>query len=404
MKTTVLKKVTAIACASAMSALLLPTAFAAAPFSTNFNDGTVPSEVVVANATATNVDVPGCGRFADDKSYHIMAKNAAYAEPNVEFDFYKGVKTLGNQAIQSATLEFSMLYSNIGDCELLLHEDVSTNIDTLGWIANLDYLKIQSGKVYAMASDKTASVDTGIAVEENKWYRIAVERFEDGGRKVNVYFNGQKIVDGFDTGGNGAYDKSTYFKLKSPSTNGIVRSVYLDDVSVYEGRYSAAADAPTYTSSGVSNGTLSVPVGTTAAQAAAMVTPTGSGTPFVMKQQTGAAQLVTGAVSTGNVIVIPSTSGKAMSYVNIATYDVAPTFVGTPEKVTADGIDAVAFFGEITDAGTSSDWGITVSLPELGSRDIVIGKEVKEGGLPFGVILTNLKDGWREAMTAAYKN
>lgn len=407
MKTKVLKKITAIACASAMSALLLPTAFAAAPFSTDFNDGTMPSEITVSNATWNGTSEPGCGKFAGNKTWQMTAKNASYAEVSYGFDFYKGIDTLcGTGSIQQKTLELSFLYSNIGDCELALHGDIARNKSNHGWPGSYDYLKIQSGKVYAISGNNDAQtmVDTGITVEDNRWYRVAVSYFENSnGRNVNVYFNGQLVTENFNTGGNDVYDKQTILRLKSSSTS-TARNIFIDDVAVYEGLYNPTADDPSFTSSAVSGNTISVPKGTTASEVTAMVTPTGSGTPFVMKKQTGVAEAVTGAVADGNVLVIPSTSGKAMSYVNISTYDVAPTFVGTPEKVTADGIDAVAFFGEITDAGTSSDWGITVSLPELGSRDIVIGKEVPQGGLPFGVILTNLKDGWRDAMTATYKN
>jgi hypothetical protein len=306
-------------------------------------------------------------------------------------------------------LEFSFSYANIGDRVIYLHEDIGRDgryNNPNNWYTSFDYLKIQSGKVYAISgTDSSQSfVDTGMTVEADKWYRIALEHKETStGRWIQIYLNGQPIGNPFNTGGSVAYDNHTYLQLKH--TNSSTYSyIMVDDVSVHEGLYNPTVDDPSYTSDAVSGNTISVPKGTTASEVTAMVTPTGSGTPFVMKKQTGVAEAVTGAVADGNVLVIPSTSGKSMSYVNISTYDVAPTFVGTPEKVTADGIDAVAFFGEITDAGTSSDWGITVSLPELGSRDIVIGKEVPQGGLPFGVILTNLKDGWRDAMTAAYKN
>ena len=339
-------------------------------YATDFNDGKLVDGVTVSsNATWSGLDEAGCGKFAGDKTYHFIAKNGAYAEVSFSFDYYKGVDTLcGDGSIQQKTLEFSMLYDNIGDCELVLHGDIARNKATHGWAGSYDYLKIQSGKVYAISgtNDAQTMVDTGITVDADKWYRVALEYIEtSSGRNVNVYFNGQKVTENFNTGGNSVYDKSTVLKLKSPSTSDL-RSVYIDDVAVYEGFYNATADTVEYSSDTIENGEISVQAGTTADTVLAGITTTGD--KFVISKLTGVAQTVTGEISNGNLVVIKSPSGKSFEYINLDVAEPDPT--PTPEPGSNIYFETDFNDGELVDGVTVSNNAAWTGIDEPGCGKI----------------------------------
>ena len=360
-------------------------------FSVDFNDASVPSQITTANATWAGVTEPGCGKFSGDKAYQLTAKNARYSEVSFSFDFYKGVDTLcGEGSIREKTLEFSFLYSNIGDCPLILHGDISRNKSTHGWAGSYDYFKVQSGKVYAISGNNDAqeTVDTGISVEANKWYRVALEYYENSnGRNVNVYFNGTPIVEGFNTGGNTVYDRSTVLRLNSSSTS-VARNIFIDDVAVYQGLYDKDVEAPQYSSDEVFDGEITVPEGTTASEVTSKITSDGSS--YVIKQLTGVAQSVTGEVADGNMVIVTSINGKSLEYIKInVKKEEIPDFLKNKTALQPYA-NKIFYSGQKHDTSYNSiisDDGVLISKPDfetlfntsvsVSGNDIFVGQNMK---------------------------